>query len=239
MNLGADAWPDVVSGSLVLIPLGSTEQHGPHLPLETDTAIARAVAFGASARLNEHERVTCVAPAVPYGSSGEHHGFPGTFSIGTEVLERVVVELVRSIADWAGQIVFVNGHGGNVDALIRSVRTLRREGHDTAWVPCAAAGSDPHAGFTETSLMLHLHPATVRTERIRVGNRTSLKELLPTLRDKGIRAVTADGVLGDPRTANALDGRSIYRSLVDDIVARIKGRHIGPYGCMEIRAEKE
>src|SRR6516165_984356 len=105
----------------IMVPLGSTEQHGPHLPLDTDTRIATAVARGAATRL---EQEWLVAPAIPYGASGEHQSFAGTISIGTEALTMMLVEYGRSAACWARRLVFVNGHGGNVDALSRAVSRL-------------------------------------------------------------------------------------------------------------------
>ena len=78
--------------AVAIVPLGATEQHGPHLPLGTDTTIACALAFGLAAARDD----VVVAPALPYGSSGEHAGFPGTLSIGQDALRVVVLELARS-----------------------------------------------------------------------------------------------------------------------------------------------
>src|SRR3546814_4088833 len=100
--------------SLVLVPVGFIEQHGPHLPLDTDTTIAVAVAEGVAATLAGHLPGTWVAPALSYGSSGEHQSFAGTSSIGTTTLQLVLIELVRSMRTWAERIVFVNAHGGNL-----------------------------------------------------------------------------------------------------------------------------
>src|SRR5664279_4158020 len=107
-------WPEVGHRPMVLVPVGSIEQHGPHLPLDTDTTIAVAVAEAVADSLYEG---ILVAPALTYGASGEHQSFAGTSSIGSEVLKTVVVELVRSMSTWAGRIIFINAHGGNVAAL--------------------------------------------------------------------------------------------------------------------------
>src|SRR5438094_223665 len=114
------------AGAMLVVPLGSTEQHGAHLPLYTDTAAAQALC----ARLATARSDVVVAPALPYGSSGEHAGFAGTLSIGADALEHVIVELGRSATDTFHRIAFVNGHGGNIDALTCAVRLLGAEGRD-------------------------------------------------------------------------------------------------------------
>lgn len=199
-----------------MIPLGATEQHGPHLPLDTDTRIATAVARAVGARLD-----WLVAPAIDYGASGEHQSFPGTISIGTDALTMLLVEYGRSATCWAQRLVFVNGHGGNVSALKTAIARLRAEGRDAAWCPCACAGGDAHAGHTETSLLLHLWPATVRTDQLIAGNEAPLRELLPSMQRGGVAAVSRIGVLGDPTTATAAEGSRIFTEMVDDCVHRI------------------
>lgn len=211
--LGAATSPRVPDGVTVLVPVGSTEQHGPHLPLDTDTEIAMAVAEVAAKMLRRRRLDVVVAPAIAYGSSGEHQDFAGTVSIGTPVLELVLIELVRSMSNWAGRVVFVNGHGGNLTAIRRAVAQLLAEGHDVAWVPCATEEVDLHAGRTETSLMLHLKPWEVRLDRAQAGNTGSLKELLPLMIKGGVKAVSINGVLGDPHGATADEGRELLDSM--------------------------
>ena len=212
-----------------MIPLGSTEQHGPHLPLDTDTRIATAVAGGSRARL---EQEWLVAPAIAYGASGEHQSFAGTISIGTDALTLLLVEYGRSAACWARRLVFVNGHGGNAEALGRAATTLRAEGRDVAWSPCSAAGADAHAGHTETSVLLHISPSDVLTDRWLAGNRSPLPELLPTMRTGGVAAVSPVGVLGDPTTATAAEGKRIFSEMVDGCVRRIVRWSPGPDGML-------
>src|SRR5246127_5589671 len=202
----------------IMVPLGSTEQHGPHLPLDTDTRIATAVARGAAARL---EQEWLVAPAIAYGSSGEHQSFAGTISIGADALTMLLVEYGRSAACWARRLVFVNGHGGNAGALNSAVHKLRAEGRDVGWCPCLAAGGDAHAGHTETSVLLHISPADVLTDRWLAGNRAPLPELLPSMRSGGVAAVSRVGVLGDPTTATAAEGERILAEMVDECVRRV------------------
>ncbi|MFJ8492966.1 mycofactocin biosynthesis peptidyl-dipeptidase MftE [Streptomyces sp. NPDC094038] len=219
----ADAvWPAVPSGGLVLVPVGSTEQHGPHLPLDTDTVVARAVARrAADALATGPYGPPLVAPAVAFGASGEHAGFPGTVSIGHEALRAVVVELTRSLALWAGRIVFVNGHGGNTATLDGALALLRSEGHDAAWTACEVPGGDAHAGRTETSLLLHLEPGRVHLDAAVAGDTRPLPVLLPELMARGVRAVSASGVLGDPAGATAEEGGRAMAALVSGTVRRI------------------
>jgi mycofactocin precursor peptide peptidase len=211
--------------SAVLVPLGSTEQHGPHLPLDTDTRIATAVARAAGARLGaasgSADQPWLVAPAIAYGDSGEHQSFPGTISIGTEALTLLIVEYGRSAGCWAQRTAFVNGHGGNVGALERAVRQLRAEGRDVGWCGWSVAGGDAHAGHTETSVLLHLSPADVLSDRICAGNGAPLASLMPALRRDGVAAVSEVGVLGDATTATAAEGHRIFAEMVDGCVRRI------------------
>lgn len=212
-----------------MVPLGSTEQHGPHLPLDTDTRIATAVARGALARL---EQPWLVAPAIAYGASGEHQDFAGTISIGTAALTMLLVEYGRSAACWAPRLVFVNGHGGNVGALNAAVGRLRAEGRNVGWCPCVAAGGDAHAGHTETSVLLHISPTEVLTDRWLAGNRAPLRDLLPAMRCGGVAAVSPVGVLGDPTTATAAEGERIFAEMVDDCVRRVGRWSPGPDGML-------
>jgi mycofactocin precursor peptide peptidase len=216
----------------IIIPLGSTEQHGPHLPLDTDTRIATAVARGVAARLDRSHQPWLVAPAISYGASGEHQDFAGTISIGAEALTTLLVEYGRSSTCWAHRLVFVNGHGGNVDALRRAVSLLRSEGRDVGWCPCVASGGDAHAGHTETSVLLHISPAEVRTDQLLAGNEAPLRELLPSMRKGGVAAVSPIGVLGNPTTATAVEGRRIFTEMVDDCERRIDRWTPGPDGML-------
>src|SRR3954465_10578231 len=128
--------------ALLVIPIGSTEQHGPHLPLSTDTDVAVALA----GRLAAGRPDVLVAPPVPYGSSGEHDGFTGTLSIGAAAIELVLVELGRSaLPGTVRRMLLVSAHGGNAGPVTAAVRRLRSEGRDVrAWSP--RWHGDAHAG---------------------------------------------------------------------------------------------
>jgi creatinine amidohydrolase len=220
----ADArWPQVerAARDLLVVPLGSLEQHGPHLPLDTDAFLAAAVA----ARVHAGRPGAGLTPVLPLGSSGEHAGFAGTLSIGTEALTLLLVELVRDAdRDWRAVLV-VNGHGGNLDAVRAAQTRCREEGRRLDVVQVSLPGMDAHAGRAETSMMLHLAPDRVALaalepfeslEGLEADARQPLAALLPRLRRDGVRSVSASGVLGDPRGASAEEGKR----LLDGVVAR-------------------
>lgn len=247
-RLDAATWPEVealaaAAPTTLLVPLGATEQHGPHLPLGTDSAIAAALADAAASRTPG----AFVAPVLPYGSSGEHQDFPGTLSIGAACTESVLVELGRSAAETFDRLLLVNGHGGNATPLAAAVDRLRAEGRDArAWSP--RFGGDAHAGRTETSLMLALTDApdrgrpsstapergrpslsigerrspAVRMERAAAGNEAPVGELIGRLRDEGVRAVAANGVLGDPSGASAAEGHALLAAALDNLCATLR-----------------
>lgn len=218
-SLATRSWPSVGWPGL-LIPIGSTEQHGPHLPVETDAVIADESARMLAARFGE--TACLVGPTLSYGSSGEHAGFPGTLSIGTPALRMVLVELVRSASMWASWVVFVNGHGGNASALVSAVGQMRDEGHQVGWIPCAVPGADAHAGNVETSIMLHLAPEVVELCFAERGNCEPIEDLLPSLRAGGVASVSPSGVLGDPCGATAGEGASLFAAMVDDQERRLR-----------------
>ncbi len=230
-ELVSEPWPAIPAGALALIPLGSTEQHGPHLPFDTDTAIASEVTRRVAGRLIADGHSVVVAPALAFGASGEHQGFPGTASIGQPALRFVLIELVRSIDVWAKRVVFVNGHGGNVSALTDAVLQLMAEGHDASWVPCAAADEDAHAGRGETSMMLSLRPASVGVQRP-LGITTAISELMPDLAVLGVRGVSPNGVLGDAREASAEEGERLLKLMVESAVRRIGSTTTDDHGCL-------
>ena len=202
-----------VGRPIVLVPVGSYEQHGPHLPPDTDTVIATVLCD----EVSRHIDGLVITPPLGIGASGEHAGFTATLSVGTRVLADALVEIGRS-ADWASCVVFVNGHGGNVDAINIARTTLDHEGRRSFfWSPRLPEHGDFHAGRVETSVMMAIDPRRVRVDRLAAGNTKPLRETIDDLRTHGVRGVSANGVLGDPRDANLDEGRRIIDDWVSDL----------------------
>ncbi len=213
-RLGDHTSPEAGNRPLLLVPLGSTEQHGPHLPLATDSIIAGAWADGLARALSA-EGVPClVAPLLPYGSAGEHQSFPGTLSIGQPALREVLIELVRSAAHHHRGVVLVSGHAGNAVPLHSAAEQLTEEGHQVIALLPRLDGADAHAGRTETSLMLHLRPELVRLDQAAAGATAPITELLDAMRSGGVAAVSENGVLGDPTGASAAEGAELLNQLI-------------------------
>ncbi len=208
--------PQVVLGATLIVPVGSCEQHGPHLPLDTDTRIAFAVARQIASEISG----CVVAPAIAIGASGEHAGFPGTLSIGTETLALVLIEIVRSAGPEFERIMFLNGHGGNQPAIDRAAKTLTHDGHQHVLWHTLSGYPDAHAGHGETSVMLHFAPEFVGVDRP-VGASGSWRELTPELRRGGVISVSPNGVLGDATDANAANGKRIFDQLVANAQAAL------------------
>jgi creatinine amidohydrolase len=227
---------------VLVVPVGSLEQHGAHLPLDTDTRIAAAVAERACAGLDG----VGLAPAIAIGASGEHADFPGTLSVGHVALSTLLVELGRHASLHWPAMLLVNGHGGNVGAISDAQGKLRAEGRDChTWhagvrpsmlaaaraggagnegrdgQPDAALVLDAHAGRVETSLMLALAPGDVRLDAAAAGETRPLSEIMSDLRTGGVRQVSPNGVLGDPAGASAAEGEILLGLLVADLAATL------------------
>jgi len=226
VELGGATWPDVAatgSAFLLALPVGSLEQHGPHLPLDTDTRIAVELAQ----RLAGTRPDIFIAPAVSYGASGEHAAFAGTLLLDHAVLADLLMELIRSArASFAG-VVVISSHGGNHEGLSLVKERCRVDGESALVWPAAVPGGDAHAGRTETSLMLAIDPAAVRLERAEPGCTDPLDALMPRLRAEGVRPISSNGVLGDPRGASGAEGEALLAALTADLAGAVRARWPG------------
>jgi mycofactocin system creatininase family protein len=223
MLLEDATWPDVEARGgqdLLAIPIGSLEQHGPHLPLNTDTRIA--VALAAALRALRPDVV--VAPPVPYGASGEHAGFPGTLLVNHHVLAALLVELVRSARGAFAGVVLISAHGGNSESLSMVAAQCEADGDAVVIWRAQAPGGDAHAGRTETSLMLAIDDGVVRADLAQAGCTEPLASLMPRLRAEGVRPISSNGVLGDPDGASAAEGRALLEAMTADLAAAVSAR---------------
>lgn len=210
-----------INSKVLVLPLGSFEQHGPHLPLDTDTIIIDSVVAQAlrDSRINADSFM--VAPTIAISASDEHAGFPGTLSTGSAALADSVVAICRS-ASWAQGVCIVNGHGGNTDALARmgSALTYEKIKH-SMWSLPSYEGADMHAGHTETSVMLHIDPAKVQIDRIEPGTVGNASSLVAQMRTSGVVGVSTNGVLGDPTTATSEHGVAVMKLYSSSLAAHL------------------
>ena len=207
----ATAHLNTTNSIVLLLPLGSFEQHGPHLPLDTDTIIIDAVVAHALDNSQINANAFMVAPTIAISASDEHGGFPGTLSTGSEALADSVIAICRS-ASWSQGVCIVNGHGGNTDALARISSALSYEKiRHSIWSLPSYEGADMHAGHTETSVMLHVAPTKVQTDRIEPGTVGDASNLVAQMRTSGVVGVSANGVLGDPTTATSEHGLAVMK----------------------------
>lgn len=206
---------------ILILPLGSWEQHGPHLPLDTDSVIISRVVNDSITHASINSDHYVCAPLLPITASDEHAGFVGGLSTGTEALVSAVVSICRSAMSWVAGIIIVNGHGGNYDALQHIASALQFENtvHSIWSLPSYAEG-DMHAGHTETSLMMHIAPTMIRTEHI-AGLQVT-QATVDELRTKGVAGVSLSGVLGNPGTATPEHGRQVLHMYVESLVQRMQ-----------------
>lgn len=222
----------VEEGVVAVLPVGATEQHGPHLATGTDTFFAERVALDAAARTGD-----LVLPALAYGCSLGHTArWPGTVSLHPGTMTAVVLEIGRWVhASGVDKLVIVNGHATNGPPCQSAVLELRHELPDFRLrfvslfdlSPAIASryaedAPDFHANEAETSLMLHLEPKHVRTDRmVDEPDRT-----VGLVMQYPVPATTRSGVVGTPSTASAPRGQELHASLVDalaDLLSRARG----------------
>ncbi|MFK3980573.1 creatininase family protein [Micromonospora sp. NPDC050397] len=206
------------AADVAVLPVGSFEQHGDHLPLLTDTIIACAIAKAAATAYD-----LMLLPPVSISCSQEHAGWPGSVSIRSSTLASIIIDVAESLrGSGVGRLVVVNGHGGNYvlsnvvqEANVGERRMAlypRRQDWETARQEAGLLSSghdDMHAGEIETSLLLHLCPELVRDGYQIADHRTERPDLLVL----GMRGYTDTGVIGQPSLATASKGKAVLDSL--------------------------
>jgi creatinine amidohydrolase len=226
--------------ALAIVPLGCTEQHAGHLPVDTDTwQVAHLAQAGAQRAAAEHGVQALVLPTLPFGPASEHDGLPGTISLSSELYVGLVKQIVWSlIAGGFRRILVVRGCGGHwvvPGALWDCKAETRRKGHDVTLRMIGVAdgwsalqerifpGTDGgHAAVMETALALAERPNLVRSAETRA----------PVLQDLGRRyreggeiflfdEISDSGALGDPRPATAAGGAIAWGTLIADFARRL------------------
>lgn len=229
----ADGW------NTVIVPLGSTEQHGPALPLLVDSEHGVQTAVRAARILGK----TLVGPVVTLGYSPEHAAFPGTVSISKSTLAGVIRDIAESHARSGFRLVyFWIAHGGNNAVLQEVLPAL-----ESKWPGCHVTGlrdlagyvsstwdrvpiekgiqlsvSGSHAGEFETSMMLAARPGLVYMEAAEAGNSAPFERIVETMMRDGIGAVSANGVLGDQRAGDAERGEFYLEKLAEYLAADLE-----------------
>jgi creatinine amidohydrolase len=221
----------IADGAIAVMGVGALEQHGPHLPLATDTIIATNVAR----RLAEATNGLLLPPA-PFGDAWNNEGFPGTISLSSETVRAMIFDIGRGLkaAGVSGLIVF-NGHYGNHEPIGRAARELRQSDQfpvlyldfpgleRLAAEICESKPAAPsfyHADEVETSIMLALQPGSVRMELAKAEYPT----FPPTYGSEPIRLHTfcATGVFGDPTAATAEKGERLLSGITAECMKRVR-----------------
>lgn len=215
---------------IVILPIGSHEQHGPANPLGTDFLIADALAKEAAKRTG-----VAALPAIPFGVSFHHMHFPGTITIAEHVLEEYVLEVLKSLAKWGvKKVLIINGHGGNLNPLMIAARRAREEIGVKVYIyqwwtsshEALAELFEPdergHAAAAETSLNMYLNEQWVRKDK--------LKDETPKKLEPGDKVATyiytveksSSGVFGKQQSANTERGRKLFNKLINDLTEIIE-----------------
>jgi len=241
-NLGELTWIEAAKRlkevDVALLPVGSIEQHGPHLPLDVDAFDAAYLAMKVGEACSDPKPL--VLPVIPYGVSYHHEDFAGTISIGPETLSRLVYEIGMSSASHGiTKLVIINGHGGNSPALHFAAQMINRDAHIFTCVDTGETSdpdinalvetpNDVHAGEIETSTTLAVRPNLVNREvsgkfvpkfSSRYLNFTSKRHVEWYAR---IAKISPRGTLGDPTKATEEKGRRMWDLMIKHLVELVE-----------------
>lgn len=227
MNLAESTWTDArdADTDLAILPVGSTEQHGPHAPLGTDFLTAAAVAeAGAERYAEQFDGEAVVGPTIPVGIAEEHRAFSGTLWVSENTFRAYVRETVASLAHHGfDRVVVCNGHGGNVAALRELCGRLTRSNTAYAvpftWFDAVAAEGMGHGGPAETAFVRHIAPDLVREDRVaeaRDGAADTWGEWVNGVNLAYDSSEFSDsGVVGDPDDGDAALGEELLAESAD------------------------
>lgn len=248
MKFGDNCWVDIQQADknkIVVIPLGSMEQHGHHSPLLTDTYLVTEVAERVEEHLSEQ---IYMLPTMWLGASDHHLDLPGTVSVTNSVYTVIIKNIVRSIAQ-AGfrRLVFLNGHGGNVTPGTQAITELTNESdvYNDMWIALssywtvAAPAISPedhgmqtkqltHACEYETSMMLFLHGDIMRMDRVKSSPPLINSPFFHSEHGgrlnvaKRMATRTPTGAMGEPQYATPEKGESLLNAIADEVIACIE-----------------
>jgi len=236
--LGELTWPmareRLAEVDLALLPVGSTEQHGPHLPLDTDAFDAEYLARHVAAACSDPKPL--VLPLIPYGVSYHHEDFDGTISVSPDTLSRMVYEVGMNLArQGIKKLIIINGHGGNSPALKFAAQNINRDAHifttvetgessDADIMAISETPGDVHSGEIETSTALATRPHLVRMEEAKVFIPKFSSHYLDFSHKRSVEwytrtaRISTSGVMGDPSKASVEKGRRIWAVMISNLV---------------------
>ena len=226
-----DAAAAVETADAALLPLGSTEQHGPHLPVATDTLRAEHLTAELVAAAADHDLEFLRLPTLPYGYSEHHMRFSGTITLAAETYTDVLIEIGASVAEHGcDRLVMLNCHGGNrepmklaADRLSRdhglSVHPIHWTDHAGEYLRDAFGEGWGHAGDHETSVVEHYRPDLIDEAERRPQDATGRPE---TAAYTYFDEVTDAGGLGDPTNADPEQMAEIIEQTTDDILTALR-----------------
>jgi creatinine amidohydrolase/Fe(II)-dependent formamide hydrolase-like protein len=239
---GELTWPEAEQRlkeiDLALLPVGAIEQHGAHLPLDTDSFDADALCRQVAECSGVPQPL--VLPLIPYGVSYHHDDFVGTISVGPDTLSRMVYEVGRSVARHGiKKLVIVNGHGGNVPCLQFAAQLINRDAHiftcvesgetsDTDVNALAETRNDVHAGEIETSTSLANRPDLVQMDKAEKFVPEFSSHYLDFSSKRSVdwyartEKISPTGVLGDPTKASREKGQQMWQLMIDHLVAFVE-----------------